>query len=576
VQSAALKGASTKAGLGVVFTQTLKPGATKRDRNSRFIGYKALMTCIRRHKAVALALIVALGFVLRARELGKAGLNEDEVNKVQAARAYLRGDFFVNLEHPMLMKSLDTWSLAASEAWNRRASHRHRISIATAIRLPNAIFGSLTGVVLFLTAEEFFGFEIGLLTALLWAIGTVAIMINREAKEDTLLVFFAWLGFYFYLRAKKLSDEKPGTAAKLYAASGGSFGLMLASKYFPHYLGLNFLYYWMLPNKKGFPPWDRREEVLFFGTSGAAFLLANPVALFPKTLSYMLHYAREGTMTHRGYLMMGQLYFDDPAHLHGGMPIYFYPLFLVLKTPLPVLLALSVGLVEVFLRRREPGHFFLILMFLAWIIPFSLLSAKWFRWMLSWMPAVYMIAAVGIAKVWGWLTSLWKGTANRRLAHAFAVAFTVLFFGEPLWAAVKAAPYYTLYLNPLGENRMAYYFPHDEMNDGGLRQAIQRVCQVAPQGALVGGESRPLFTYYFHKFGRDDLRYVEVSDRLLGSTRPLPSYFVIQNGREYFENISFLRRLKVERSPAWTVTVQGTTAVQVYHFEELARLEASR
>jgi hypothetical protein len=534
------------------------------------------MICIRRHKAVALALIVVLGLVLRARELGRAGLNEDEVNKVQAARAYLHGDFSVNLEHPMLMKSVDAVSLAAFGAWNRVALPNYRVSVAAAIRLPNAIFGSLTAVLLFLIAQEFFGFEIALLSALLWAVGTIAIMINREAKEDTLLVFFAWLGFYFYLRAKKVSAGTPGATAKFYGVSGGSFGLMLASKYFPHYLGLNFLYYWLFPQKKVFPPWNRREELLFFGTCGAAFLSANPVVLLPKTLSYMLRYAREGTMTHHGYLMMGHFYFDDPAHLHGGMPIYFYPLFLALKTPLPVLVAFGVGLIEVFLRRREAGYFFLILMFLAWIIPFSLLSAKWFRWMLSWMPAVYMIAAVGLAKIWDSVTALWKGAANRRLVVALAMALTVVFLGEPLWAAAKASPFYTLYLNPLGFGRTGYYFPHDEINDGGLRQAIQRVCQVAPQGASVGGESEPLFAYYFHKFGRDDLRYVEISDRLLGSTQPLPSYFVVQNGREYFENISLLRRLKAERSPAWTVSVEGATAVQVYHFEELATLEASR
>ena len=58
------------------------------------------------------------------------------------------------------------------------------------------------------------------------------------------------------------------------------------------------------------------------------------------------------------------------------MPIYFYPLLLAIKTPLPVLGAFLVGLIEVWKRRREPGPSFLLFMFLLWIIPFSLLERE--------------------------------------------------------------------------------------------------------------------------------------------------------------------------------------------------------
>jgi hypothetical protein len=528
------------------------------------------------HRTATLVLIVFLGLFLRVRELGRVGLNEDEVNKDNAAHAYLNGNFLVNLEHPMLTKSLAALSLAAACFWNHLAEGRHPIPEEIALRLPNVIFGSLTAIVLFLIAQELFGFEVGLLSAFLWAIGTIAIMVNREVKEDTLLVFFTWLAYYFYLRAKKFSAERPASAQKFYAASGGSFGLMLASKYFPHYLGLNFLYYWLLPKKEKFPPLTWQEKLMLFGACAAVFLLVDPVVLLPSTLKYMLHYAREGTMTHHGYLMMGRFNYDDPAHLNGGMPIYFYPLLLMLKTPIPILVALAIGLIQVFRRWQEPGPFFLIVMFMLWIVPFSLLSAKWLRWMLSWMPAVYIIAAVGVARAWDWLRALSQRTASRRLVPAFAAALMVAFLGEPLWAAAKAAPFYTLYLNPLGFGRTAFYFPHDEMNDMGLRPAISEICRQAPYRATVGGESEAVFAYYFHKFGRDDLRYVEISNRLLDSTEALPSYVVLQNGREYLENISLVRRLQAGARPAWTVSIEGVPAAQVYHSEELASLEESR
>jgi hypothetical protein len=63
---------------------------------------------------------------------------------------------------------------------------------------------------------------------------------------------------------------------------------MLASKYFPHYLGLNCLYYY-LAGKRQRAALRRRDLILLFGTSTLLFVLFNPVVLLPTTLRYMLH-----------------------------------------------------------------------------------------------------------------------------------------------------------------------------------------------------------------------------------------------------------------------------------------------
>jgi len=519
---------------------------------------------------------VALGFALRIRGLSRAGFNEDEVHKVEAARSYLRGNVSLNLEHPMLMKSLIAVSLGAADSWNRGLGLSHQVSEEVAVRLPNVIFGSLTAVVIFLLAQEFFGVEVGLLSALLWSIGTVAIMVNREAKEDTLLVFFTWLAYYFYIRAKKVSLTDTRQAEWYYAASGASFGLMLASKHFPHYLGLIFLFYALLGDKEKFPPRRWRDTMLLLGTCAIVFIVADPVFLLPNTLKYMLHYVREGTMTHHGYLVMGRLYFDDPAHLRGGMPIYLYPLLLILKTPLPVLAALLVGLVETWKRRREPGPFFLIVMFLFWIVPFSLLSAKWLRYMLSWMPTVYIIAALGLAKIFAWAAALVKPGTHRKWASALAAAVALVFLAEPAWVSVRISPYYTLYLNPLGLDRTGYYFPHDEMNDMGLREAIAQICERAPKGASVGGETAPVFAYYFHRFGRDDLQYFDLSDQTKRMEAPPTAYVVVQDGRKYFENISFIQKVESYQAPIQTVEIAGAAAARIYRDEQFAELRIGR
>ena len=53
------------------------------------------------------AAVIALALSCRRRwialGLGAVGFAEDEINKVDAARAYNRGDFTANAEHPMLV-----------------------------------------------------------------------------------------------------------------------------------------------------------------------------------------------------------------------------------------------------------------------------------------------------------------------------------------------------------------------------------------------------------------------------------------------------------------------------------------
>ncbi len=363
-----------------------------------------LTNLIAKHKLAALILIVVLGFCLRFRGLGGAGFNEDEVHKVEAARSYLRGGFAVNLEHPMLMKSLIAVSLAASNLWNGGLGRSHQVREETSVRLPNVIFGSLTAIVVLLLAQELFGTAIGLLSALLWATGTIAITVNRVAKEDTLLVFFTWLGYYLYLRARNLSTKDSKRTTRFYGASGASFGLMLASKYFPHYLGLNALYYWLVDRGDRRRPLGKQNIILFLGTCAAAFILLDPVILLRSTLNYIVHYVGGSSITHHGYLVMGHLYREDVPGT-GGMPKYFYLLLLVIKTPIPVLAGLLVGLIETWRRRHDPGASFVIFMFVAWIVPFSLVGPKWMRYMLAWMPAVYIIAAIGLVRIWSWLAS---------------------------------------------------------------------------------------------------------------------------------------------------------------------------
>ena len=76
----------------------------------------------RRLVITALVLLIAIGLAFRVANLGAIGFAEDEVNKVDAVRAYERGDITANGEHPMLMKALMFASVKAARIFNGRGA----------------------------------------------------------------------------------------------------------------------------------------------------------------------------------------------------------------------------------------------------------------------------------------------------------------------------------------------------------------------------------------------------------------------------------------------------------------------
>jgi Dolichyl-phosphate-mannose-protein mannosyltransferase/Alg9-like mannosyltransferase family len=526
-----------------------------------------------RYAVVLLLALAALGFGLRVWGVSHIGLAEDEVNKLEAVRAYTRGDFTENAEHPMVMKALIFVSVRAAHAWNARGPEGDRlrrldVSDEAAIRLPNIVFGTLTVFPIFLLTAAFFGRRTGLVAAALWATGVGAVTFNRVAKEDTLLVFFMLFAFYFYVRAKQTSGFEPKTKRLNYVLSGISWALMFASKYFPHYFGLNMLYHNRFHVRRREPGEPRgNTPALFYVVVAATFLLVNPAVLSPRTWHYLTAYSSEQLLTHHGYLMGETLYHNVVSKgPFGATPVYFYVLYLLTKTPVPVLLAFLAGLWALARRWREPGAGFLLFMLLFWVVPYSLFGAKWLRYTLSLLPFVYMTAAVGVAAAARRLTGL--TTAGRRdgAAAAWACAVTLaLFVATPAWEAAAAAPHYALYTNALAPRPAGYYFPHDELYDDGLREAIKYVAEHAPSGAVIAHETPGVTRYYLARYGREDLRPRVISDPSFDVTaEAAPVYAILQRGRTYFENRDELEHVRATFRHEQTIVINGAVAAEVY------------
>jgi hypothetical protein len=251
----------------------------------------------------------------------------------------------------------------------------------------------------------------------------------------------------------------------------------------------------------------------------------------------------------------------------GATPLYFYALYLLIKTPPALLAAFVVGLFVTVRKWREPGAAFLLFMLFFWLVPYSLMGAKWLRYTLSLMPFVYMTAAVGAVACARGLLSLLKVSreTNPRLASALGAAVLALFVAVPAWAAFGAAPHYALYTNALAPSAAGYYFPHDELYDDGLREAIKFVAEHAPRGATVATETPGVTRYYLERFDRTDLRPRTISDAQFDVTRePSPTYVILQRGRTYFENRDEMAAVRTTFNPEHQITINGVAAAEVY------------
>lgn len=533
---------------------------------------------LERRKVVLLIALVAVAFSLRVYRLDAAGLAEDETNKVFALRAYEQGDFTVNAEHPMLMKLLCFASTRAAAFWNRTAGARFdaRVSEETAVRLPNALFGALTVIPILLLAAALLGFETGVIASLLWVFGLNAIWFNRIGKEDTLLVFFMLLGFYFYNRAKEKADADRCGLERLIAMAGVSFGLMTCSKYFPHYFALNALFYTVVGyDRRNNRPIPKRVWAVYFAALVGTFVVCNPAVFYPQTWRYILAFMSEDLLTHHGYLIGATLHKNDTADTPFGSPWYFYWLYLAIKVPLPILIAFLVGIVEIFRHRgkREVarGYLFLRFMLIFWLVPMTFLGSKFLRYALSLMPLVYMTAAVGTLVVWRLLTNalrranLGEAFARRLAASAAATVFIV---APAATTMIWAMPYPSLYVNALGKDRAGYFFPHDEFYDLGARESIRYVAENAPPNAVIASEIPGVVQYYLERYNRPDIRSKILSEPKFDLQKEPPDYVLLQRGRVYFENLETFYRVQEKYPVVQASRYEGATATMVYKVKD--------
>jgi hypothetical protein len=520
--------------------------------------------------------MIIVGFGLRITQLGAEGLSEDELNKLNAVQDYrANGLTAANGEHPMLMKALLTTSIVAAEAWNGSSivasNPSLRVSTEAALRIPGALFGALTSLLIFLVVTELFGVEIALISAVLWAIDPIGISFSRIAKEDTFLVFFFLLANVFWVRGQRVAESGKGKPEPYYWATACAFGAMVASKYLPHLLAISGSYYYIfqrIPTRR----WrmGKRKWLIFFAVMGVVFLICNPTILLPGTWHEMKIFAGEKRIGHDSYEFMGALYRNQMTLWFKGSPWYFYFVFMGVKLALPVLIAFIVGLPLLFRKQLGDGRFLLLFWLFYWFVPFTVLGGKFTRYFTIALPVVLITAAIGIHFVAEAVTRFAARTFKNQSISAYARALVLMVpLTFPLVASATTAPHYRLYTNWLGggAERAGSYFPHDEFYDSGVRDAAVQIAARARHGARVGSETPGLFDYYLRRAGRNDLIMVSLSDP--DSRRQLAAgdYVVIARGRRYFSNDDLTQRLQNFAEPTIKLTVDGVESMAIYELD---------
>ncbi len=510
--------------------------------------------------AVAVATILAAGF--RVGALSTYGLSEDELNKVHALEQYRAGHFSDNAEHPMLMKLAMWASSGTATAWNRIVSPDRAVSLETAIRLPNALAGAATTIVLFGVADLLFGGAVAVVVSLIWAFDVNAIAINRIGKEDTFLLLFFLTAVFCYERAKRTGTTNLGSARTWYTLSGAAFGLMLASKYMPHFLGIYALFN-VLGDRR--PGANKPDRLPHYAAMAAAFLMANPAILLPDTWRYLITYVRGDTLAHHGYLYAGALYVSDVPISPIGVPPGYYLRLLSTRVPMVVLAALLPGAIELVRRRRERGFALLRVLLVFLLVPYSLMAAKFLRYSLPMLATVDVIAAVGLVSGVTWL--LRKQWLARTTRVGVASAAAAVFAGGLVAAPQTAAPFYSLFQNAIGErlDPGGAAFP-EQTYDYGVRESMAAIAVVAKPRAVIITDAPAVASHYLRIDGRPDVavRSLSAAGTASGAHE---AWIVVQSEHATFENEPVVERLRARETPWTEIRMAGVVAVQVFRRE---------
>ena len=515
----------------------------------------------RYREAAIVLLLTVLALSVRLYHVDFNSLSEDEVAKWVAVQEYRHGHFAgVNSEHPMLPKMLAWASLTSGHWWNRVAAGHGWPSMNPEgwLRMPNVLLGAAATAILYLLCRRMMGVVGSFAASFFWAIAPLPVALNRLTKEETPLTFFTLLACYFYCRAQQADADK--SARRWYDLSAIGFGLALASQYILHLLGLNALT-WLLAGRIGLTTKPSRFSYKrFFLVLFVTLILVNPVILSPANFSAILHWLHHDGVRHSGYDFDGTLYMNFPARLLAGVPWFYYLWLILVKTPIPILLAVVVGSALLLRDRRTLASCFFLSLGMVQFVGLSLSGAKWIRYSLPMLPFLYLAGGYAVQEIW-------KGVKGKAWSPAFVGTAAIILIGWPLAELQAWAPYYSFYLNSIGggTRNITRYFAPDEVSEFDTREVAQQVCPFAPVATKVATARPNSMAYYLEACGRTDIQIVPLYDVHYAPRDG--DLIVLEPSRRFFETQRYFGTLKSSGMSHRDVRVGPVSASTIYLFD---------
>lgn len=263
----------------------------------------------------------------------------------------------------------------------------------------------------------------------------------------------------------------------------------------------------------------------------------------------------------------GKSFFLGQTYLKDDPGLFFYPVVLLYRTGPALWLGLVLLVVTWPTRWLSRPVKLAVGVMLLYLIPYltliTLSELKFDRYAIPMLPALNIMAAVGLVAAWRWLTAEGASSAQVRLLKAkiktWAWLAALLVLGGQAALALPHHPYYYTYWNPLL---------------GGIKQAVQ----ILPVG--IGGEGLDLVAAHLNTLpGAENLKVATANSTKIrplyrGKTialdnldgRWMQADYVsihisqLQRGKHDPAIINYLHR----QQPLHTVTLQGLEYAWLY------------
>jgi len=245
-----------------------------------------------------------------------------------------------------------------------------------------------------------------------------------------------------------------------------------------------------------------------------------------------MHWLHHDGITHNGYDFDGTLYLNFPSRLLAGVPWIYYFWLLLIKTPIPILVAVVVGCIMLLRERRTLASCFLLAFGVLQLTGLSVSGAKWVRYSLPVLPFLFLAAGYAVHTTWNRVT-------KKKISLAFAGLAAATLFVFPLLDLRWWSPYTSFYLNAIGggQKNVARYFPQDEVSEFDTREVAQQVCSSAPAGIRLATARPMTMTYYVENCGRADIEVVALYERHYVPREG--DMIVLEPSRRFFETQKF-------------------------------------